>query len=152
MKSATFRGFGRTGEGTPLLAFDIEMADGQDLNGRIHYSIAAIRDPDIDDNAALALITPDDDRIATIPWTDRVHEAFARIIDQGGYIAGMNYANLDWDGADGAALPVLSSIDERFDHTERVYLDNGDIAALKGIRDFFIDDPDPGVAAAGRPP
>lgn len=136
MKDVDFDGFGVDDDGTPIMAFDVEMADGRDLSGLVQYRIAAIRDDHGD--PVVALVAPGDRILATLPWSTRLERWFDRAIDDGGYLGVTRYENMDWEDGGGHALAVLSgpNLDQ---HTERVDLDPDDVSALEQIRDLFTE-------------
>lgn len=136
MKSVDFDGFGVDDDGTPLMAFDVEMADGRDFDGKVRYQIAAINDDDGD--PVVALVTPGREILATLPWSTRLERWFDRAIDDGGYLGVTRYENMDWEDGGGYALAVLSGPDLD-QHTERVDLDDPSVDALEQIRELFTE-------------
>lgn len=137
MKSADFEGFGVDDDGTPVMAFSVEMADGRDLDGKLEYRISAIRVDD--DEGVVALVPPAGPPLQTLPWSSRLSTWFDRAIDERGYLAVTTYENLDWEHGGGHALALLGG-ENMDEHTERVDLDDQSVRALEQIREHFEDD------------
>lgn len=136
MRDANLEAVGKTEDDEILLVIDVEMGDGPDLDGKVQFQWAAINTPD---GPSLALLTPGGDVFQDFGWNEKAEELLDLLIEHEGYMAGMNYENLEWEEMDGGTvLPILGrKVGLQFDHVEDVDLGEANMKALREMRDVL---------------
>lgn len=137
MKNVTVEGFYKTDEGLPAFVYEVELHPYQeDLDGKFQVQFAAVERGEGDDREARFALNFGGGNIHSLEWNEGTRALVDDLIENRKFIAYINYDNTGWEDP-GGHYEVMMGRDfgKQFDVTQRLSLGNGDIAALREIRD-----------------